>query len=174
MGDYDKECVDLPMLHGKAVKMECIREYTNEEYIDAVALVNLSGAYRIVYEDGAEVEIGCLFAYLMSQGSVWFVSDSKSALDCVFVRDTRVIAYLANLGKNLTRPTVGECILPTEEEAERILAELEVPIEALNYGGKAAWDNAARWKDCWEKQGLIKWSEDDHAWLLTSALPAKG
>ena len=168
MSDYDKKCVDLPMIHGDAAKMECLRGYTNEEYKDAVSPEYLSARYKITYEDGAEVQISCLFLYALAQGSFCYSSDSKvKRIDSVFARDTRVLAYLAQVGQVLKREQPGECQLPSEEEAERILAELEVPMEGLEYGGATAGKNAERWIKDWQQRGLIQWSEEDNGWRIT-------
>lgn len=168
MSDYDKECIDLPMIHGMAVEMECLRGWTNDEYKDAVSPFYLSAKYRITYEDGANVEIGSLFAYTLSQGSFWYSSDSKAdRIDSVFARDTRVLAYLAQVGQVLKREESGKCILPSEEEAERILAELDIPIEGLAYGSETAGKNMDRWIKDWQQRSLIKWDEEENGWRIT-------
>ena len=168
MSEYDKKCIDLSMIHGQAVNMECLRNYTNEEYKDATSPEYLSARYKITYEDGAVVEISCLFLYALSQGSFWYSSDSKMEdIDSVFARDTRVQAYLVQVGQSIKRGQVGECTLPSEEEAERILAELEVPIEGLAYGSTTAGKNMERWIKDWQQRGLIQWDEDANIWRMT-------
>ena len=170
--EYDEECTDLQGLHGRAVKMECLRPWTNEEYMDAVSPWYISASYKITYEDGAEVEIGALHAYTLAQGSFWYVSDSTktppSLTGSVFARDERVLAYLARVAEVLKRETAGEeCKLPeTEDEAERILGEIDVPFEALRYGCDTTKRNMDRWGERWEKEGRIKWSERDNGWII--------
>ena len=169
--EYDEDGTDLHGLHGRAVKLECLRPWTNEEYIDAVSPWYISASYKITYEDGAEVEIGALHAYTLAQGSFWYVSDSSktppSLTGSVFARDEMVLAYLARVAEALKREIPGECKLPeTEDEAERILSEIDVPFEALRYGCDTAKRNMDRWGEKWEKEGRIKWSERDNGWVI--------
>ena len=172
MNEYDEECIDLPMLHGQAKKMVCLRPWTNEVYQDAASPFDLSATYKITYEDGAEVVIGGLPAYALAQGSFWYNSDSSKEYgipDSIFARDTRVLAYLARVGEVLKRETEGsECELPsTVEIAEQILAEIDVPFEALKYGGKQAKKNADRWVETWKQNGLVEWDEENQAYRIT-------
>ena len=170
MSDYDQKCVDLPMIHGRAVKMECLRPWSKPEYKNTISPWELSAQYKISYEDGAEVLIGCIFAYTLSQGSFWYFSDSKVAMvDSVFARDTRVLAYLARAGRFLEKEKTGLCPLLSEEDAERILAELEVPIEGLKYGSRMACENAERWFRGWHRSGLIEMNEEGH-WVIKATI----
>jgi len=166
MSDFDQKCVDLPMIHGKAVKMECLRPWSKPEYRDAVTPFTLSATYKITYEDGADVVIGGLPAYALAQGSFWYFSDSKKEPESVFARDDRVLAYLAQAGQILRREKPGECILPSQDEADCILNGLDVPFEAIEYGCEWACKNMDRWVNEWKQRGLIKWDEENHIWRI--------
>ena len=167
MSDFDEECVYLESKHGKAVKMECLCPWSKPEYKNAVTPFSLSATYKITYEDGAEVEIAGLPAYALSQGSFWYVSDNKAdRIDSVFARDDRVLAYLAQAGLILRRERRGECILPSQDEADCILDGLDVPFEALKYGSEWACKNMDRWVNDWRQRSLIKWDEDNHEWHI--------
>ena len=170
MSDYDQECVDLPMIHGRAVKMECLCLWSKPEYENTISPWELSAQYKISYEDGAEVLIGCIFAYTLSQGSFWYFSDSKVAMvDSVFARDTRVLAYLALVGRTLEGGKLGDCALPSEEDAESILAEMGVPIEGMGYGSQTACANAERLFRDWQTQGLIMQDDEGH-WVIKAKM----
>ncbi len=166
MSDFDQKCVDLPMIHGKAVKMECLHPWSKPEYKDAVTPFSLSATYKITYEDGAEVVIGGLPAYALVQGSFWYFSDSKKKPESVFARDDRVLAYLAQAGQILRRERRGECLLPSQDEADCILNGLDVPFEAIAYGCEWACKNMDRWVNEWKQRGLIKWDEGNHIWCI--------
>lgn len=166
MSDFDQKCVYLELRHGKAVKMECLRPWSKPEYKDAVTPFSLSATYKITYEDGAEVVIGGLPAYALAQGSFWYFSDSKKETESVFARDDRVLAYLAQSGQILRRERRGECILPSQDEADCILNGLDVPFEAIEYGCEWACKNMDRWVNEWKQRGLIKWDDDNHIWRI--------
>ena len=166
MSDFDEKCVYLESRHGKAVKMECLRPWSKPEYKDAVTPFSLSATYKITYEDGAEVVIGGLPAYALAQGSFWYLSDSKKETESVFARDDRVLAYLAQSGQILRRERRGECILPSQDEADCILNGLDVPFEAIEYGCEWACKNMDRWVNEWKQRGLIKWDDDNHIWRI--------
>ena len=169
MSDFDQECVDLPMIHGKAVKMECLRGWSRPEYENAVSPFDLSATYKITYEDGAEVEIAGLPAYALAQGSFWYSSDSTKETGSVFARDDRVLAYLARVGQILKRENPGECVLPSQDEADCIIDGLDIPFEALKYGSEWACKNMKRWVDEWSRRGLIKRDDvtQNHGWRIT-------
>ena len=162
----DQECVDLSMRHGLAVKMEGLRPWSKPEYKDAVTPFSLSATYKITYEDGAEVVIGGLPAYALAQGSFWYFSDSKKEPESVFARDDRVLAYLAQAGQILRSEKPGECILPSQDEADCILNGLDVPFEAIEHGCEWACKNMDRWVNEWKQRGLIKWDDDNHIWRI--------
>ncbi len=166
MSDFDEKCVYLESRHGKAVKMECLRPWSKPEYKGAVTPFSLSATYKITYEDGAEVVIGGLPAYALAQGSFWYFSDSKKEPESVFARDDRVLAYLAQAGQILRGERRGECILPSQDEADCILNGLDVPFEALECGGEWACKNMDRWVNEWKQRGLIKWDDDNHIWRI--------
>ena len=170
MSDYDQECVDLSIIHGQAVKMECLHPWSKPEYENTISPWEFSAQYKVSYEDGAEVLIGCIFAYTLSQGSFWYISDSKEAMvDSVFARDTRVLAYLALAGKSLEYEKPGDCTLPSEEDAERILVEMGVPTEGMEYGSRTACANAERLLRGWHQQGLIMQDDEGH-WVIKAKL----
>lgn len=166
MSDYDQKCVDLPMTHGKAVKMECLCGWSRPEYKNAVSPFDLSATYKITYEDGAEVVIGGLPAYALAQGSFWYLSDNKKEPESVFARDDRVLAYLARVGQILKREKPGECVLPSQDEAECIIDGMNIPFEALKYGSEWACKNMKRWVDEWSRRGLIMWDEEINGWRI--------
>lgn len=168
MSDFDQECVDLPMIHGNAVKMKCLCGWSKPEYKNAVSPFDLSATYKITYEDGAEVVIGGLPAFALAQGSFWYCSDSKKEPESVFARDDRVLAYLARVGQILKRENPRECVLPSQAEAECILAGLGIPFEALKFGSECACNNMNRWIDEWSRRGLIKQDDENqnHAWRI--------
>lgn len=170
--DIDRRCIDLETVHGKLVKMECIHPWSDEVYENAKSPFQLSGWYRLTFDDGAIVDIGSLFAYVLSQGSYWFIMDSTNKVtDTVFVRETKSLAYLARMGASLIREKVGECSIPTSTaEAEQILwgdSGFGVPYEPLKYGCKEAADNMKKWVEDWKQRGLIKWDEENEDWKIT-------
>lgn len=168
MSDFDEECTYLELLHGKAVKMECLRGWSKPEYKNAVSPFDLSATYKITYEDGAEVVIGGLPAYALAQGSFWYSSDSKKETGSVFARDDRVLAYLARVGQILKREKPGECVLPSQDEADCIIDGFALPFEALKYGSEMACINMKRWVDEWSRRGLIKrdGENQNHGWRI--------
>lgn len=166
MSDFDDKCVYLESLHGNAVKMECLSGWSKPEYKNAVSPFDLSATYKITYEDGAEVVIGGLPAYALAQGSFWYFSDNKKEPESTFARDDRVLAYLAKVGQVLKREKPGECILPSQEEAECIIDGFDIPFEALKYGSEWACKNMKRWMDEWSRRGLIRWDEENHEWHI--------
>ena len=163
--EYDENCIDLETVHGRLVKMECIRPWSDEVYKDTSSPFNLSGWYKLTFEDGAEVEVGSLYAYALAQGSFWLILDhSGKVTNCVFVREPRALAYFAQMGASLKRDREGECNLPsTIAEAEKILwgeDGFDVPYEPLKYGGKAANENMEKWIEDWKKRGLVRMDEE--------------
>lgn len=170
--EIDEKCIDLDAIHGNIAKMECIHPWSDEVYENTKSPLNLSGWYRMTFEDGAEVEVGSIYSVALTQGSFWFIRDSLNLVpDCVFVREPRALTYFAQMGASLKRDKEGECILPSSvAEAEQILwgdNGFNVPYEALKYGCKTAGKNMERWLKDWQQRGLIKWSEDDEAWEMT-------
>jgi hypothetical protein len=170
--EIDEKYVDLESIHGNLVKMECMHPWSDQVYNNTKSPLNLSGWYRLTFEDGAEVEIGSIYAYALAQGSFVFITDSTSQIpDCVFVREPRALAYLAQMGASLKRDKEGECVLPsTIAEAEQILwgeSGLDVPYEPLKYGCTTAAQNMDRWMKDWQQRGLIKWNEDNEYWEMT-------
>ena len=172
MSDYDQKCVDLDSMHGNLVKMECMHPWSDEVYEDTKSPFYLSGWYRLTFEDGAEVEITCIYAYALAQGSFWFTIDrTHKVSNCVFVREPRALAYFAQMGASLKRDKEGVCVLPSSvAEAEQILwgeSGLDVPYEPLKYGCATASKNMERWVNDWQQRGLIKWNDEGHSWELT-------
>lgn len=170
--EIDERCVDLESIHGNLVKMECMHPWSDEVYNNTKSPFNLSGWYKLTFEDGAEVEVGSIYSVALSQGSFWFIRDSKNQVpDCVFVREPRALAYFAQMGASLKRDKEGECLLPsTEAEAEQILwgdSGLNVPYEPLQYECSTAGKNMERWMKDWQQRGLIKWNEENESWEMT-------
>lgn len=170
--EYDQDCVDLNDVHGELVKMECMHPWSDEVYKDAVSPFNLSGWYKLTFADGAEVEVGSLYAYALAQGSFWLILDhTNKVTDCVFVREPKALAYFAKMGAALKRDKEGECVLPSSEaEAEIILwgeDGFDVPFEALESGSPTANKNMERWIKDWQQRGLIKWNEENREWEMT-------
>lgn len=170
--EIDSRCVDLESIHGNLLKMECLHPWSDEVYVDAKSPSYLSGWYKLTFEDGAEVEIASIYAYALAQGSFWFITDSTHKVsNCIFVREPKALAYLAQMGASLKRDREGECKIPsTVAEAEQVLwgeNGLNVPYEALKYGCAAANKNMERWMKDWQQRGLIKWVEEENAWHIT-------
>ncbi len=170
--EIDENCIDLESVHGELTKMECIHPWSDEVYEDTKSPFNLSGWYRLTYEDGAKVDVGSMYAYALSQGSFWFISDDSNKIaDAVFARSLKPLAYFARMGATLTRDKEGECALPTSTaEAENILwgeGGFGVPREPLLYGSKTAAVNMGKWVKDWQQRGLIKWNEENEEWNLT-------
>lgn len=165
--ETDKECIDLCAAHGDAKKMECLAAYSDERYKDTHSPWELSGSYRIRYADGADVVIGAIFSYSLTQGNFWFISDSTGKVDGMFARDNRVLAYIAHCGDALKREVPGECHLDTEEDARDYLRKLEVPEEPLAWGCKTAQENAKKWLANWQMRGMIQFDEEDKSWRIT-------
>lgn len=170
--EFDESCKDLDLYHGKLLKMECIHPWSSESYFEAISPFTLSGWYRLTYEDGAEVEVASVFAYVLARGSFGLVVDySGKVRGCNYVRDTRALAYLAKMGAGLRRESVGGCKIPeSEEEAERILfgeGGLGVPYEAVKPECDTFCKNICRWLEIWKDRGLIRLDDDGKRWLLT-------
>ena len=165
--EFDQECVFLDLVHGDVVKVECLRDGSDAVYRGTLNPWLLSGRYKLYFEDGAEVEVGSIYAASLCQGSFWFGRDSTNKIDSVFVREDRVLAYMAQRGANLERDKVGEVTLPSAEEAEQILAFLDVPFEPVVAGGKYAQNKAKRWTEDWKQRGLIKWDDFYNVWKMT-------
>ena len=170
--ETDERCIDLDDVHGKLLKMECLRPWTDEVYKNTTSPFNLSGRYKRTFEDGAEVEVGSLYAYALAQGDFWFGRDSTWKVgDCVFVREPRALAYFAQMGAALKRDKEGECILPSSvAEAEQILwgdNGLDVPYEPIKYGCKTADEKMEKWLKDWQQRGLVRWNEENEEWEMT-------
>lgn len=167
-----ENCLDLEAIHGNLVKMECIHPWSDEVYKNTKSPFTLSGWYKLTFEDGAEVEVGSLYATALTQGCFWFIRDSQNKVsDYVFVREPRSLAYFARKGVSLERDKEGECILPsTVAEAEQILwgeSGLDVPYEPLRAGCGEVDKNIERWLKDWQQRGLIKRNEEDKSWEIT-------
>ena len=170
--EIDEKCIDLESVHGELISMECIHPWSDEVYEDTKSPFNLSGWYRLYFEDGAKVDVGSLYAYALSQGSFWFISDDSNKIEeAVFVRALKALAYFARMGVSLTMDKEGECALPTSTaESERILwgdGGYGVPYEPLKYGSKKAVDNMKNLIKDWEQRGLVKWDEENNGWQIT-------
>ncbi len=169
--EYDEGCIDLETAHGGLVKMECMQPWSDDVYKDTTSPFNLSGWYKLTFEDGAEVEVASLYAYALAQGSFWLILDhSGKVTNCVFVREPRALAYFAQMGASLKRDSEGECNIPsTVDEAEKILwgdSGFDVPYEPLKYGSKDANKNMERWIEDWSQRGLIRKNEEQDRWEL--------
>lgn len=162
--DYDNKCIDLTLKHGRLMEMDCLRPWTDEQYENTKSPFELSGMYKMTFEDGAEVIVGSLYAYALAQGSFWFGSDMTGKVNSVvFVREDRALAYFAGLGAALKRDEEGGCDLPTDEEADEILYGengFDVPFEALKYNSETAMKNMDNWVKRWRKCGLVKFDGD--------------
>lgn len=170
--EIDEGCIDLDDVHGKLLKMECLRPWTDETYEHTTSPFNLSGEYKLTFEDGAEVEVGSLYAFALAQGDFWFGRDSTWKVgNCVFVREPRALAYFAQMGAALKRDKEGECILPSSvAEAEQILwgdNGLDVPYEPIKYGCKTADEKMEKWLKDWQQRGLVRWNEENEEWEMT-------
>ena len=170
--EIDEKCIDLETVHGKLVKMECLHPWSDEVYADTTSPFNLSGWYRLTFEDGAKVDIGSLYAYALSQGSYWLIMDDTGKVtNTVFVRETKSLAYVAKMGESLKRDKEGECSIPkSTAEAEQILwgdGGLDVPYEPLVYGSKEAVSNMKKRIDEWKRRGLIRLEEETNEWRIT-------
>ena len=170
--EIDEKCIDLDSIHGSLVKMVCMHPWSDEVYANTKSPFNLSGWYKMTFEDGAEVEVGSIYATALAQGSFWFIRDSKNQVpDCVFVREPKALAYFTKMGAVLKRDVEGECVLPsTVTEAEQILwgnDGFDVPYEPLKAGCSTVGKNMDRWIKDWQQRGLIKWNDEDNSWELT-------
>ena len=170
--DIDDKCIDLESVHGELLGMKCIHPWSDEVYKDTKSPFNLSGWYRLTFEDGAKVDVGSLYAYALAQGSFWFISDDSNKVeDVVFVRALKPLAYFARMGASLIRDQEGECSLPTSTaEAENILwgdGGLGVPYEPLKYGSQKSVENMEKWVKDWQQRGLVKWDEENDGWQIT-------
>lgn len=163
--DYDSECTYLTLVHGRLIDMDCLHPWSDERYEDTHSPFELSGRYRMTFEDGAVVIVGSLYAYALAQGSFWLIRDMTDKVDSVFVREDRALAYFAGLGAALKRDEEGGCDLPTDEEADEILYGedgFDVPFEALKYNSETAMKNMDNWVKRWRKCGLVKFDENRH------------
>ena len=160
MSEFDQNCADLTLVHGELLAMECLHPWSDERYENTTSPWDLSGMYKLTFADGAEVTVGTLYSYAVTQGSFWYFSDSTKTVNSVFAREDRALAYFALRADVLTKDREGECALPSQAEADRILADLDVPFEALKYGCKTAAENANALAKKWLKKGLVKKAED--------------
>ena len=165
---FDQDCVFLDIVHGNVTKMDCLRDGSDEVYRGTLNPWLLSGRYKLYFEDGAVVEIGSIYGAALCHGSFWFGRDSTNKIDSVFVREDRVLAYMAQRGANLERDKAGEVTLPSAKEAEKILADLDVPFEPIVAGCQYAMDKAKRWTEDWKQRGLIKWDDFYNVWKMTN------
>lgn len=169
--EVDDMCKDIEDYHGRLLKMECIHPWSSETYFEAISPFTLSGWYKLTYEDGAEVEIAGVFSYILVRGSFGLIRDhSGKVKGCSYVRDTRALAHIAQMGASLKRETLGECSIPESvEEAERILwgeGGLGVPYEAVKTEGETFCRNMVRWLEIWKNSGLIRLDDNRKRWLL--------
>lgn len=166
MSEFDKECTDLTSVHGELRKMECLHPWSDERYKNTTSPWDLSGMYKLTFADGAEVTVGSLYSYAITQGSFWFFSDTTDKVDSVFAREDRALAYFASRAETLVKDSEGNCELPSQADADKILTGLDVPFEALEYGCETAAKNANALAEKWLKQGLVKKAEDGRGLVI--------
>lgn len=165
MNETDPKCTDLTLVHGELQTMECLHPWSDERYENTTNPYDLSGMYKLTFADGAELTVGSLYAYALAQGSFWLIEDPTDKATSVFVREDRALAYFASKGSILQRDREGLCELPSQSEADAILADFGVPDEALKFGSEEVLKGFDAWGDKWLKQGLVK--KDEEGKMLT-------